>query len=347
MLPSFSLKRLAELTGSVPVGDLSHEITGVDSLESAGTEDLSFLANLSYKHVLTASRAGIVCVDHSVTPIEGKNFLVSDNPSFTFQRITKILRSHTDSSTGFEGIHPTAVIHPTASIEEDVTVGPYTVIDKGATVGRGSVLYAHVTVGTGAMIGEECTIYPHATIRERCILRERVTLQPGAVIGACGYGYITDPKTKVHTKIEQVGIVVLEAEVEVGANTTIDRARFKHTLVGRGTKIDNLVQIGHNVELGKNNLIVSQTGIAGSTKLGNNVVLGGQCGIAGHISIADDVVLVARGGVDKSLTLPGIYKGSPASPRSECNRRQVMLRKIGLYVDKIRKLEERIERLLS
>ena len=169
-------------------------------------------------------------------------------------------------------------------------------------------------------------------------------LQPGAIIGSCGFGYLTDAKG-THTKIDQLGIVVIEDDVEIGANTTIDRARFKETHVSRGTKIDNLVQIGHNVFLGPHNILVSQCGIAGSSKTGRNVVLGGQVGVIGHIELTDGVMVASRGGVSKSLTKTGKYSGAPALPLSEHNRQQVYLRKIETYVKRIEELEKRLSAL--
>jgi len=345
MSKQFSLQELAELTESELVGDPTHEIENVDNLESASTHDASFLANLRYKEVMKKSEAGVICIDKSIEPTPGKNFLVSDNPSRTFQKIAEILLFNQVHDTGFKGIHDTAVIHGTAQIGRNVNIGPHAVVDQGTIIGDGTTIHANTTIGPGAHIGKDCLLFPNVTVRERCILHDRVTLQPGAVIGSCGYGYTTDPKTGRHTKLDQIGIVIIEDDVEIGANTTIDRARFKNTLIKKGTKIDNLVQIAHNVELGENNIIVSQSGIAGSAKLGNNVFLGGQAGVVGHVSITDNVKVATRGGVSKSITESGIYGGGPVSPMAEFNKRQVQLRKIATYVKQIEELEKRIEKL--
>lgn len=345
MTKRFSLGELAELTETELIGDPMIEISNVDTLEAASEKDASFLANPKYNEAMKQSRAGVICIDRSIPRIEGKNFLVSDNPSRTFQMIAEKIMAANNEAAGFSGIHPTAVIHETAKIGEGVTIGPHAVVDAMAIIGKGTHLYPNTYVGISARIGEDCILYPNSSVRERCILCNRVILQPGAVIGSCGYGYTTDPKTGRHTKLEQLGNVILEDDVEIGANSTIDRARFKQTLIKKGTKIDNLVQIGHNVVLGENNIIVSQTGIAGSSKLGNNVFLGGQAGVVGHVTITDNVKIATRGGVSKSITQPGIYGGGPASPMGEFNKRQVLLRKIETFVKELKTLKQRLDKL--
>ena len=291
MTKAFSLGELSELTETELVGDPDLEISSVDNLESASEKDASFLANPKYKEAMKQSKAGVICIDRKTAVVKGKNFLISDNPSRAFQIIAEKIIASTHHRSGFIGIHPTAIIHESVKIGKDVTIGPHAVVDAYTVIGEGSQIYPNVYVGVCTKIGENCILYSNSTIRERCILGNRVILQPGAVIGSCGYGYTTNPQTGHHTKLEQLGNVVLEDDVEIGANTTIDRARFKETLIKKGTKLDNLVQIAHNVELGENNIIVSQTGIAGSSKLGNNDFLGGQAGVVGHVSITDNVKL--------------------------------------------------------
>ncbi|MCB1110248.1 MAG: UDP-3-O-(3-hydroxymyristoyl)glucosamine N-acyltransferase [Chlamydiia bacterium] len=345
MTKDFTLAELSELTQTELVGDPDFKICSVDNLESASEKDASFLANPKYNEAMKQSNAGVICIDRKTDLIQGKNFLVGENPSRTFQLIAEAILSNTHQRSGFTGIHPSAVIHETATIGKDVTIGPCAVIDAHAVIDEGTEIYPNVYVGVSAKIGKQCTLYPNSSVRERCTLGNRVILQPGAVIGSCGYGYTTDPKTGRHTKLEQLGVVTLEDDVEVGANSTIDRARFKTTLIRKGTKLDNLVQIAHNVELGENNIIVSQTGIAGSAKLGNNVFLGGQAGVVGHIEICDNVKIATRGGVSKSISEPGIYGGGPVSPMPEFNKRQVLLRKIATFVKDLASLKKRIEAL--
>jgi UDP-3-O-[3-hydroxymyristoyl] glucosamine N-acyltransferase len=340
----FTLFELAELTQSTLIGLPDHCITGVEALDAAGSEDASFLANPKYRSLLKEAKAGVICINRQTQPEEGKNFLVSDDPSRAFQTIMETLLLSSCNSSGFTGIHPTAVIHPTVKIGKEVHIGPYVVIDHGSVIGDHTEIASFVSIGPGVEVGSHCHFYPHVTIREKCTIGNRVILQPGATIGSCGFGYTTEASGQ-HTKLEQLGTVIIEDDVEVGANSTIDRARFKSTRVGRGTKIDNLVQIGHNVDIGQDNIIVSQTGIAGSVKTGKNVVFGGQAGVVGHLEIADYVMVATRGGVSKSITQPGKYAGGPVMNLSEYNRQQVHLRKINEYVKQIENLEKRLKNL--
>ena len=339
-----TLKNLSKLTASKLIGDPEHLITGVDDLAHASSSDASFLANPLYRPLLKTTLAGVICIDPATSLTEGKNYLISDNPSETFQQIVKLFAP--SQTSGFEGIHPTAVIHPTAQIAPNVAIGPYSVIDADCVIEEGTRLGPSVTLGAGVKIGSRCILHSHVTIREGCRLGNRVIIQPGAVIGSCGFGY-TPNKQGEHQKQEQLGIVVLEDDVEVGANTTIDRARFKETLISRGTKIDNLVQIGHNCEIGPHNLIVSQTGISGSVKTGRYVIMGGQTGVVGHLSIADGAMFAARTGIKKSITSGGKYGGNPAMPLMEHQREQVLLKNIKEHTDKLRALEEKLAELQS
>ncbi len=340
----FTLAELSQFTGTVLVGNPDHLVCGVETLESASSDDASFLANPKYRQAMRSSQAGVICIDATTPREDGKNYLVSEDPSRTFQKVAQLILSGTHQHTGFSGIHPTAVIHPTALIGEQVLIGPYVVIDQGAKVGDNTQVHPFVSIGPDVEIGTDCILHPHAVVRERCILGNRVILQPGAIIGSCGFGYVTDAKGK-HIKLEQLGIVILEDDVEIGANTTIDRARFKVTRISSGSKIDNLVQIGHNVTIGQDNIVVSQTGIAGSSKTGHHVIIGGQAGIVGHLEITDNVMIATRGGVSKSITESGKYAGGPVMSLPDYNRQQVHLRKINQYVKQIEALEKRLDEL--
>lgn len=340
---SLTLRECAEITGAKLHGNPDHSISGVADLASATCCDASFLSNSRYEHLLPKTEAGVICIDGKIEPLPEKNFLISADPSRAFQLIAETFVDNREL-TGFRGIHPTAVIHEEAHIEEGVQIAPYAVIDKGAFIGKRSKIGPFAYVGIEASIGEDSILHAHSVVREYCVLGNRVILQPGAVIGSCGFGYTTNEKGE-HTKLEQLGNVVLGDDVEIGANTTIDRARFKTTLVGRGTKIDNLVQIAHNVELGEYNILAAQTGIAGSTKTGRNVMMGGQVGIVGHLEITDFVMIATRGGVSKSIKKSGKYNGSPAVPLSDYNRSQVLLRNIESYVKRIEALEKKLSEL--
>ncbi|MGK5595030.1 MAG: UDP-3-O-(3-hydroxymyristoyl)glucosamine N-acyltransferase [Parachlamydiaceae bacterium] len=341
---TFTLLELAELTKCRLIGNPQHVINNVADLETASPEDASFLANPRYEQVMKRSDAGVVFIDGKTPLTEGKNFLISDEPSRAFQVLVEIFSENAQEMTGFEGIHPTAVIHPTAQIAPTAHIGPYSVIDKYAQVASFTVIAAHVVIGPYSRVGENCYIHPHVTIRERCLIGHRVVIQPGAVIGSCGFGY-TPNKQGQHIKLNQVGTVTLENDVDIGANTTIDRSRFKTTRICRGTKIDNLVQIGHGVEVGEDNIVIGQTGIAGSTKTGKHVILAGQVAVAGHLKLGNGVIVAGCSGVSKSLSKAGKYGGIPAMPLDEYNRNAVHLRSIDKYVARIKDLEARLAKL--
>lgn len=342
--PSFSLQELAEVTKTQLIGDPKHRITNVADLDTADENDASFLANPRYEQAMRSSKAGVIFIAPNVPLIEGRNFLVSDNPSRSFQTVVETLHANANLRTGFNGIHPTAVVHPTAKFGKEVVIGPHAVIDQDVTIGDRTFVGAGVYCGVGTTIGDDCTLHPHVTIRERCHIGNRVILQPGAVIGSCGFGYTTDAKGK-HTKLNQVGTVTIDDDVEIGANTTIDRSRFKTTRIGRGTKIDNQVQIAHGVIIGEDNIIVSQVGIAGSSKTGRNVILAGQVGISGHITLGDGVVMSARSGASKSIDKPGNYGGAPAMLIDNYNRMSVHLRNIEKYVRELKELRTIVDKL--
>ena len=341
---AFTLEELATYTNSQLVGNPQHTITSVADLESAGAEDASFLSNPKYENAMRKSAAGVVFISPHVPVLEGRNFLITESPSRAFQKILETFYSTSQEFSGFTGIHPTAVIHETAVIGEGVTIGPHAVIDKNVTIGSHTFIGSQCYIGPFTIVGDHCILHPRVTIRERCQIGNRVILQPGTIIGSCGFGFTPD-QTGRHIKLNQIGNVIVEDDVEIGANTTVDRSRFQATRIRRGSKIDNLVQIGHGVVVGEDNLIIAQTGIAGSTTLGKNVILAGQVAVAGHISLADGVIVSARTGVSKSLTQSGKYGGVPAFPLAEYNRNSVYLRNIETYVAMIKDLQSRVEAL--
>ncbi len=342
-MTSYTLEELAKKTGCTLVGDPKHVINGVADLESATHEDISFLTNMRYHGAMQRSHAGAIIIKEGIERPAQKNYLISDNPDRAFQELIELYRTNRAPRSYFTGIHPTAVIHPTAKIEEDVTICPYVVIDGHVSIGKGTYIGAGSTIGADVTIGSECVIYPQVTVREGCKVGNRVVIQPGAVIGSCGYGFTMDKEGR-HIKLNQVGICVIEDDVEIGANTTIDRARFKATRVGEGTKIDNLVQIAHGVGIGKHCLIIGQVGIAGSTTLGNHVILAGKVAVNGHIKITDQVIVAACSGVTKSITKSGRYGGLPAIELSEYNKNQVLLKNIDKFVETLKELKQKIDK---
>lgn len=337
---SFSLEELAALTDCRLVGNPKQVITGVADLETATLQDASFFSNPRYQQAMKKSNAGAIFVDPDTPLMEGKNYLISAQPSRAFQQFIDTLHPPRKTPSGFTGIHPTAVIHSSAQLEDGVTIGPHAVIDEEVKIGAETFIGAGSYVGPHSTIGQSCLIHPRVVIREGCHIGNRVILQPGVVIGSCGFGYTTD-KNGQHVKLNQVGNVLIEDDVEIGANTTIDRARFKSTIVGKGSKLDNLVQLGHGAILGPYNIIVAQVGIAGSSSTGRHVVLAGQVAVAGHLHLSDGVTVAGKSGVTKSLPT-GKYGGTPAVPIQVYNRNQVFLRNIEQFVEQLKKLEKRI-----
>ena len=319
------LSELAALVGGRLEGAASPdaEITGVSSLHDALPGDVSFLANPKYAKQLASTKATAVFVrgDCALPPPEAGGALVRvESPDLAFAKAVPLFTK--PEIVRAPGVHPSAVVDPTAKLGKDVYVGPLAVIGPGAVIGDRCVVEAHVVVADEAVLGEDCHLYPMVSIRERCRLGRRVTIHNGTVIGADGFGYNTKvgPEGIKVEKIPQLGNVEIGDDVEIGANATIDRARFGSTVIGPHTKIDNLVQIAHNVRTGPYCGIVAQVGVAGSTHLGTGVMLWGQVGLAGHLEIGDRVEVLAHSGVAGDLREPGTYFGAPAVPKREALR---------------------------
>lgn len=345
-MKEYTLQELAKLTNSTLVGDPQHIIRNVADLESATEEDVSFLANPRYEKMMHTSRAGAIFIAPSSSLPPERNFLITSQPSEAFQAVLKIFHSEKQKISSYQGIHPTAIIHPSAILGNNVSIGPLVVIDNDVSIGDNTIISTGCYIGPHSKIGTDSLIHPRVTIREHCILGNRVIIQSGAVIGSCGFGYTQD-KQGQHTKLEQLGSVEIGDDVEIGANTTIDRARFKKTVVGSGTKIDNLVQIAHGVQIGEHCLVIAQTGIAGSTTLGKHVILAGHVAVAGHLEIADGAMIAGFSGITKSIQKAGKYGGIPAQPLNDYNRNAVLLRNIDKFIEKIEALEEELSRLHS
>lgn len=326
----YSLRELAELTGAMLIGDPEYQIYGYADLESAKKTDVSFFAQpryteTRYASLMLSSQAGAIFVTETAKRSSSHHYLIHANPSTAFQKIVEIFCGRREESC-FPGIDPSSILHESAQIGQDVRIGPLSVVDAEASIGEGSFIGAGCYIGPHVRIGKHCQIHPRVTIQAYTEIGDRVIIESGAVLGSCGFGFATDEKGH-HRRIKQLGKVVIENDVEIGANTTIDRARFTETRVGEGSKLDNLVTVGHNVRIGRHTIICGQAGIAGSTKIGNHVVIAGQCGINGHIAIDDGVILAAKSGVTKSLS-KGKYSGYPAEPTNEFNRTQATLRKL-------------------
>ena len=328
MLLTFTIAELASLTGAKAVeGACGGPITGISALGEATSSDLSFLGNAKYADAIASSKAGAILVPIAFAgkPSVGQSFLRVDNPSYALALLCSVLEARLWPRPA-ASIHTSAVVAASAKVDPAAHVGPLCVIGEGASVSAGAVLEARCHVGAHASIGVDCWLKPGVVVGDYCILGARCRIQSGAVIGSDGFGY--EPVNGEIQRIPQIGNVVLEDDVEVGANSTLDRARFSKTVVGRGTKIDNLVQIAHNVRIGRQCLITAQVGIAGSTSLGDHCVLGGQAGVAGHLTLGDRVKLGAQTGLFEDVPADGFMNGTPAVPFGLERRLVVLSRRL-------------------
>ncbi len=335
-----TVRDVAQVVGGTIIGDADQLLTGISSLAEASAGDISFLANPKYEPYLAETRATAVLV---ASAHKAPNIIqvVVPNPDFAFAKVVATFGPKAVPPP--PGIHPSAVIGDNVTLGANLAIGPYVVIADGATIGDNTVLYPHVYIGHDTAIGSDCTIYPQVSIRERCRIGNRVILHSGVVIGSDGFGYAS--VEGVHHKIPQVGIVVIEDDVEIGANSCLDRARFGRTRIGKGTKIDNLVQIAHNVETGHHCIIVAQVGVAGSTKLGNYVTLAGQAGISGHLSIGDYAMVTGKAGVSKSIPPRMVVRGSPAQEIKSCQAQEVAVRRLPATQATVKELLGRVAEL--
>ncbi len=335
-MPQFTVQELAALLGGQFASDTdpATPILGLAAIADADQGDCTFFGNPKYLPQLKSSRASAALVPLDFAEIISPIAIRLENPSLAF---AQLLTHFTPPPLTFPpGIHPTAVIGAHVVLGENVSVQPHVVIEDGAHIGPNCLIGASSYIGHHAILGADCQIAPRVTIGARCVLGSRIIIHSGAVLGSDGFGF--EFSAGRHLKIPQTGIVQVDDDVEIGANVTIDRARFGRTWIQAGTKIDNLVQIAHNVVVGKHCLIVSQAGISGSTKLGNYVTLAGQVGIVGHIEIGDQTIVAAQSGVSKSIGPKQIVFGSPAIPLRDA--------KIQLaHVSRLDKLNARVKKL--
>ena len=334
-MPGKTIAELAGLVGGIVAGDGAAVITGAASLEEAGPGDISFVAEKKYSGLLASTRATAVVVSEGAPA--SLNLIIVKNPQLAFARIVEVLRPLPIPAPG---VHPRAEVHPGASLGEGVSVQAFCAIEEGASVGARTVLFPGVYVGRGAKIGPDCIIYSGVAIREGSLVGRGVIIHCNSVIGSDGFGYARDRQKYV--KVPQRGIVRIEDDVEIGACVTIDRATLGETIVGRGTKIDNLVQVAHNVAIGEDTVIVSQAGIAGSTKVVSRVQIGGQAGIGGHITIGDDVGVGAKSGVVQDIPSRSVFAGFPAIPHAQWLRAQNIYSKLPLLKKELGEMEKRL-----
>ena len=335
-----SVQELAEfLHGTIENDNPEVIITGVNGLVEATAQDISF-AEPPYVEHCHLSKAGVMVLSPEDPPLDGRPVIRVARPRAAFAALLELFRAPEEVE---RVISPMAYIAPTAKIGANVAIQPFAVVEANAEIGDGTVIYPHVYVGKRVKVGKDCTLRSSATVREDCVLGDRVILQSGAVIGGDGFGYITQEGK--HSRVLQTGNVILEDDVEIGNNTCIDRATVDSTIVGKGTKIDNLVHLGHNDILGENCLVVAQVGISGSVTVGHNVTFAGQTGTVGHITIGDNCVFGARSGITNNIPSGSFMAGFPARPHKEWLRQEASLRKVGDLLKRVKELEKELQKL--
>ncbi|PIP19676.1 MAG: UDP-3-O-(3-hydroxymyristoyl)glucosamine N-acyltransferase [Candidatus Omnitrophica bacterium CG08_land_8_20_14_0_20_41_16] len=335
-----TLKEIADLLDGEVVGDASVVITGANGIKEAVAGDITFLANPKYASLLKASSASAVITSREIQEFE-KPIIRVDNPSLAFSKVISLITP--DNINYPKGIHPTVILGKNVKLGKLAALGPYVVIEDDVEIGDKTVISSGCFLGARSKVGADSLIYSNCSIRERTIIGNRVIIHSGAVIGSDGFGFVTIDG--IHHKIPQVGIVEIGDDVEIGANVTIDRARFDKTIIGSGTKIDNLVQIAHNVVIGKNCLIVAQVGISGSTVIGNNVILAGQAGLVGHITIGDGAIVTAQSGVAKSVPANTMVSGYPARPFNTTQKVNACAQNLPKLFELVKELKKRIAEL--
>jgi len=351
MPQSLTVADLADLVGATIQGDPSRLIKGCSTLTAATPDELSFLSNPKYSGQLASTNAGCVILAPDVAArlqrpasLPPLTILIAKDPYFAYQQISVKLhgyRSHPTIEGG--GISPLASIHPSATIGKNANIHPFAVIAEGVTIGDNANIYSHVSIMANSRIGHDCILYPHVTLYDSCTLGNRNIIHAAAVIGSDGYGYAT--ANGIHNKIPQIGNVVTEDDVEIGAGTVIERAALQTTRIGKGTKIGNLVIVGHNSTIGQHNLLVSQVGIAGSSSTGKYVAMGGQVGLAGHLHVGDMVRIAAQSGVISDLEPNTEYGGSPAMEAKHARRVYMQFFNLPDLAKRVKELEAEVKKL--
>lgn len=342
----FPLHELATRVGGTVIGDGAVVIEGISPLEDAGPDRLSFFSNKKYRKAFEATRAGAVIVEPGTEAAPGRTLLAVENAYLAFAKISTLFHPPREA---MPEISPHAVVHPSAEVHPSAQVMPGACIGPGAKVGERTIVFPGARVGQDARVGDDCLVYHNAVIRERCVVGNRVILQPGCVIGSDGFGYALDMvgegRGPRHFKVPQAGIVVVEDDVEIGANSCVDRATLGVTRIGRGAKIDNLCQIAHNVEIGPLSILASQVGISGSTKLGMGVVCWGQAGIVGHLTIGDRANIAAQSGIAHDVAPGERLAGSPAKPEVQWARNSAVFDRLTEMRRELRALRQEVDEL--
>jgi UDP-3-O-[3-hydroxymyristoyl] glucosamine N-acyltransferase len=336
------LGEIANRLGCEVEGDAEIEITGVAGIEEAQPGELTFLVNRKYRLALEATKASAIFVARDEQHLPPRIVAVrSSNPYLDFARAIELFHP---APIYAAGIHPTAVVAKTAKIAEGAHIGPYCYIEEGVRMGRNAVLHSFVAIYREAEIGDDFFAHSHACVRENCKIGHRVVLQNGAVVGSDGFGFAKDAAGHWH-KMRQTGVAVVGDDVEIQAQSAIDRATIGETWIGRGTKIDNLVQVGHACKVGEDTLLCGQVGLAGTTKIGSQCVLAGQVGAAGHLTIGDGAVVTAQSGVPSDVPAGAVYSGYPAMNNREWRKSVAVFHKLPALQRELRELREEVAKL--
>ena len=334
-----TLRNIADAVGGTVVGDDQVLIKGISSLALATEGEISFLADPRLNHQLKATKASAVIVEHQTVLYQGAQLVVS-NPYLAYARVAAIFAP---SPPRFPGVSDKAVIEKGVGLGRDVSIYPFVYVGHGAVIGNNVILFPGVYIGDRVRVGDRTVLYPQVAVLSDCIIGKDVIIHAGTVIGSDGFGFARDGDLNV--KIPQTGIVEIEDEVEIGALSAVDRASLGKTVVKKGVKTDNLVQIGHNVVVGENTIIVAQVGVAGSTKIGKNVTIGGQVGLVDHIEIGDRVMIGSKSGVAKSIPPGEVVSGIPTMPHRLWLKTRGHIRRLPEYSEKVKELEERVREL--
>ena len=335
----FTVRQIAQLVQGKVEGDLELKISGINSLEEAKEGELSFFLDPKYKELVSSTHASAILTSVRVTGFGGAQIIVQD-PRKAYLQVVNLFQP---SLPRFPSVSQLAFVHEEAQLGKDVSIFPFAYVERGAVIGARSTLFPGVFVGEGVTLGEDCVLYPNVTILAGCNIGNRVIIHAGSIVGADGFGYIRDGSKSI--KIPQIGSVRIEDDVEVGANCCIDRAALGTTWIRRGVKIDNLVQVAHNVVIGEDSILVAQVGISGSVKIGREVVLAGQVGVADHISIGDRAMVGPQAGIAKPVGPGQVVSGTPAMPHRLWLKSSHLIQKLPDWNKKLRELEKRLSRL--
>lgn len=338
----FSAKQIAQVIQGTIEGDENATVHTFAKIEEGQPGAISFLSNPKYTHYIYDTKSTIVLIDKSVE-LEKPSPATLIRVDNAYECVAKLLQIYEAAKPRKSGIDPLACISPKATVGKDVYVGAFAVIGDNAVIGDGCQIYPHAVIGDGVKVGEQCLIYPNVTIYHGCVLGNRVTLHAGSVVGSDGFGFA--PSANGYDKIPQIGIVTIEDDVEIGANTCIDRSTMGSTYVRKGVKLDNLVQIAHNTDIGENTVMSAQVGIAGSTKVGQWCMFGGQVGIAGHITIGNKVFLGAQSGVPSSIDDNQTLIGTPPMEKLPYFKSQAIFQKLPELYKQIMRLQKEVDEL--